>query len=171
MATRAPSLLLPSKVDARAGGEAVTVPIRGEDLPPPSAVHVVTSEGEVLGVEEVPGGLDVQLRLSDAKAARVILVGVRDARGADRPVWTQVRVRARLRLSYLLEPRSTLQVEVGGRTYGPFAADEAGAVGRVGSAGDLEGDAFAGRYGQLVGIADDVELIVLVTTLLEKNYR
>src|SRR5690606_34493996 len=77
----------------------------------------------------VEGGIEVRVAPAGDGSARFVAVGVRDARGDDRPGWGGIRLRKRLRLEYGVDhPRTVLEVTVGRRRYGPFASDEGGVI-------------------------------------------
>lgn len=123
------TLELPERVDALVSDETVRFVVRGSHLPAPEALVVAAGEGEVASVEAVEGGLAVTLRMADSPYARSIPVGLLDTTRDELPAWTRVRLRARPRLNLRTEPGSQVVLTVGGRSYGPFIANESGSVG------------------------------------------
>jgi len=124
----APDLHVPRRLDALAGTGPVTFEVTGPDLPPPEALKVVTGLGTVTGVKAVGSALEVTLDPGDSPYPRFVPIGLLDARRDAPPVWTGLRLRTRPRIALQTEPGTTLSLTVGGRPYGPFHADDQGAV-------------------------------------------
>ncbi|MFH1469373.1 MAG: hypothetical protein ABIO70_33620 [Pseudomonadota bacterium] len=118
----------PDHLDLLAGAQRELVfLLEGEDLPPPALVEVETSEGQVQGVELVEGGLQVKVLLGEERFPRVAVVAVRDRRYTESPpVWVPVRLIGRPRIPVRTEPGAVVDIDVGGRHYGPFKAGEDG---------------------------------------------
>jgi hypothetical protein len=114
----------PDHVDLVAGIQRdLTVLLEGEDLPSPDLVVVESSEGEVQGVSAVEGGLQVRVLLGEERFPRVAIVVARDRRDTESPpVWIPVRLIGRPRIPVHTEPGAQVELEVGGRHYGPFTA-------------------------------------------------
>lgn len=90
---------------------------------------VTASEGRVVGTEVVEGAVVVDVEPAPDRTARVVLVGVLDL---DRPglpvVWARAVLRARQTAEVQIGAGSSAAVLVGGRRYGPYAADASGAA-------------------------------------------
>ncbi len=139
------ALSLPEQVDGSVGAERVDVPVTGfgggvEDL------QVDLSEGSAQ-VERAADGLVIRVTPDPLVHPRWILVAARDRRSGASPVVSRIRLRSRPRIPLRVEPGVSLQLEVGGRAYGPFVADASGAIdGRV--------DQFPGESAALAVFTD-----------------
>lgn len=114
------------RVDVLAGASEVVLRVAGADLPPPEALQVSVPEGQVLGVSQEEGALLVRLAPGGGQHPRVVPVLIRDARGSAPPVASAYRVWTRPRVALQTEPGVRMTVKVGGRSYGPVAADPDG---------------------------------------------
>ncbi|MCB9669317.1 MAG: hypothetical protein H6734_07590 [Alphaproteobacteria bacterium] len=142
-------LTLPARTDVIAQEGRFEVLLTGEDLPAPDLLDVVVGEGEVVGVDVVPDGIQITLEPLDSPAARVFSIGVRDLRTPDLPAWGEVRVRARPRVPLEAEPGATVTLAVGERSYGPFVADENGRI-------SARVDQFPGENAVTARLVDDL---------------
>lgn len=121
------ALHAPPVTEAAAGVERLELVFDAPSPPDPEQVVVRASEGELLGVVASPRGLVVQVAPDARRDARVLHVGVWDRRAPDRlPAFASVRLRERKSGTVDVEPRSAVVVKLGGRSYGPFVADDAG---------------------------------------------
>ncbi|MCB9663535.1 MAG: hypothetical protein H6732_05465 [Alphaproteobacteria bacterium] len=100
--------------------------VRGDDLPPPDALQVVSSEGRVGRVVAEDGALEVELVTEGSPLPRLVLLGVGDARRSGLPAWGVVRLEGKATVPVPTDPGAVVTVEVGGRTYGPVAAGSTG---------------------------------------------
>ncbi len=141
-------LPVPKRVEGVAG-EPVTIRLEGDKLPRASALEVVSAEGRVASVEEDGEARVITVVPDDSPYPRVLQVGVRDGRGEAEPAWVAVRLRARPRLPLVAEPGSTLSLEVGERSYGPFESDESGSF-------DVYVDQYPGESLVLARFVDDL---------------
>lgn len=131
-------------------GAPVDVLFRGDDVPLPTEVEIVTSEGRVANVEAVPGGLRVRVAPGPERAARVLAVGLLDQRRPGQlPSWATVRLRSRQQGQVTAEPGSRLSIKVGSRNYGPFVADATGTAA-------VSFDAYPGESSYELLVADDL---------------
>jgi len=120
---------VPARVEAVVQDpEPIRIRVTGPNIPPPELLQVVVGEGTVQGVEVVEGGLELAILPGDSPFPRRIPFGIRDSRGDSRPSWGTIRLRARPRIPLQAEPGATLQLEVGGRQYGPFESDSNGKI-------------------------------------------
>ncbi|MFT6229835.1 MAG: hypothetical protein ACJAZO_000322 [Myxococcota bacterium] len=122
------TLQVPRRVEATVDDATVGVLVTGDDLPTPEALVVSVGEGSVESVVVRPDGLLITVALDNNAYARAVPVGVVDGRFDAAPAWTQVRVRARPRLTLQTEPNATLALTIGQRQYGPFVASSTGVV-------------------------------------------
>ncbi len=110
-----------------AGGAPLQLVVEGADLPGPEDLVVHVPEGEVQGIEATDEGLVVRWTPASVREARVVVLGLSDARKGDvPPVWISARLRARVPVAVTTDPGTSLSVRLGGRTYGPVIADEGG---------------------------------------------
>ena len=121
-------LNLPKRIAGRAGGGQVRFEVTGDDLPPPKALQVVAGEGTVSSVEGADNALLVVVEVEDSPFPRVVPVGVRDLRRDERPTWSVISLWARPRIPLQVDPGTSATFTVGGRSYGPFVADDDGVV-------------------------------------------
>lgn len=129
VATSAPSLGTPREQEITAGATRWELRFPSSAPPAPQDVVVRASEGEVVDVVQEPDALRVVVELAAGKDARLVYVGVWDRRTPDRvPVWATARLRMRHTGTVAVEPGSQVTVRIGGRSYGPFKADEQGAA-------------------------------------------
>ena len=119
-----PAFSLPDRVEAVADAREVVVPVRGAVSP--GTLRVSASEGTVVRMEAVEGGVDLVLRPDDLRQPRFFAVGVHLV--GEKTRWTAVRLRARQRFSYQLAPGDSGRMQIGSRTYGPVKADAQGRI-------------------------------------------
>lgn len=121
---------VPDLVDATVGAAEVTVPVSGFDGDP-DALQLDVSEGSARAVRG-DDGVVVVVTPDPLLHPRWVLLAVRDRRTDDAPAVARLRLRGRPRIPLQVEPGVSLVLEVGGRTYGPFAASDSGLIdGRV----------------------------------------
>lgn len=145
---RAP-LTAPARIDVVASEPEVSFLVTGDDLPDADDLDVTLGEGAVTRLVRTDDGLRVDVRLSDSPLARVVPIGLRDLRSDTRPSWTAIRVRARPRIPLEAQPGGRIDLEVGGRTYGPFTV---GPDGRL----DARVDQYPGEAAVTVRLSDDI---------------
>lgn len=120
-------LKVPGKLEYSATDATIDVLVTGDDLPPPTALQVALSEGQVAGIDATPDGLLVHVTLPEGAAfARIIPIGVRDSRLDELPLWSELRLHTRTTIDLQTEPGVQLTLTVGHRSYGPFVADAQG---------------------------------------------
>jgi hypothetical protein len=123
---RPPSTLpVPARLDV--GPDSPIVLDLGRDGPPPEALAVAVNEPAEVTVSPGPAGTRVVVAPRGA-GARNVLVVLQDRRTDAVAHLVRVRVVERPTLSVQLEPTATLTIRVGGRSWGPFRADESGRV-------------------------------------------
>lgn len=138
-------LSLPEQVDGVVGGATVDVPIAGfdgfrDDL------QVDASEGRVR-VEREGDAFVARLTPDPLSHPRWVLVSVRDRRTSAAPAVTRVRLRARPRIAFQVEPGVSATFEIGGRPYGPFVADATGQL-------EGRGDQYPGEATAVAVLSD-----------------
>jgi len=116
------------RLSIRAGSsETLSFKLIGEDLPTPADVVTAVSEGAVEGIYEMKDGLLIKFRPGSQRFPRVAIVGVRDDRaGKGPPIWVPVRLYGRPTIPVQTEPGAIVRMEIRGRAYGPYVADENG---------------------------------------------
>lgn len=145
-----PSLVAQETRDAVAWAGQVELAFTGNDLPSPDQIAVSSSEGRVLGVRTEGTTLVVTVVPSPERVARVLAVGVLDLRTPGQlPAFATVRLRAHHGGQVTAEPGSRLSIRIGGRSYGPWEADGAGAV-------SVSFDAMPGESSYELLVADDL---------------
>ena len=118
---------IPQRTEGIAQGTPIRIELGGLNPPAVGELDVVVSEGTYELVEEA--GRPVLVVTPDASPfPRTLSVGLRDRGGASAPVWGEIRLRARPRIPVTAEPGATLDLEVGGREYGPCKADARGVI-------------------------------------------
>jgi len=123
-----PVLTGPERIDVVVDADPeLIISLQGDDIPNPEEVNAELSEGSVLGIESKDGELIVRAKLGDERYPRVAMLAVHDLRYPDHPpAWVPIRVVGRPRIPVRTEPGASVSLEVGGRSYGPFMADNVG---------------------------------------------
>jgi hypothetical protein len=122
----APTWTTPARLDVF-DGQPIRLVVSGPGRPLAGALEVSTSEAAAVEVTDKPEGAVVSL-VPTGTGARVLLVALHDLGGATAPRVVSVRILDRPTLSFDLERGASLQVRIGGRSYGPFLSDGAGPV-------------------------------------------
>ena len=149
---RPPVFDLPADVEAAVGTPRIEVrfPRARAGSLDPSALLARVSEGRVLDVRVVEDAVLVAVEPGAERVARVMAVALTDREEPGAGVaFGLVRLRARPQLTIQAEPRSTLTVKVGRRSYGPFVADATGSA-------QVSFDALPGDTSYEVSVADDL---------------
>jgi hypothetical protein len=139
----------PGRLAMRAGRtDTISFELKGEALPHPSDVVTAVSEGRVEGVYEMKDGLLVEFRPSAARFPRTVIVGVRnDRRPGAPPLWVPIRLVAHPKIPVTTEPGAVVRMQIRGRDYGPYFADDSGKA-------MATPDVYPGEYSASVSIED-----------------
>lgn len=122
------ALRLPERLDHTAArGVAVDIPVTSSQLPPPQHLQVAVGEGSIKAIEPGHDQLTLSWLPVDDPMPRVVPILVRDARQPRRaPAQATIRMIGRPRIPIETDPGAQVSLSIGGRSYGPFLADEAG---------------------------------------------
>jgi hypothetical protein len=122
---------LPPRTVATSGSRKVTLRVSGDLASRPEDLRLGFGEGEVMGLRAEAETVVVDWRPGPAPFARSVPVVLADAAHPARtPILAVVQLWARPAIPVTTRPGVAVTAEVGGRSYGPFTADDSG-VARV----------------------------------------